>query len=89
MELPIIQLPSYHSCGEKLEEKCVPVDERVLSLNPYPVSYCSGCDVYIFNEFESGNPEKIGEHVAALQIETNLRKNDSPYSMAFLKKLNS
>ena len=80
----IFRLPSYHSCGREFEEKLVPVDERVLSLNPYSVNYCSECDIYVYNRFESIDPVKMGEHITALQIETNLKTNNSPYSMVFL-----
>ncbi|MDD5191622.1 MAG: hypothetical protein PHH54_02130 [Candidatus Nanoarchaeia archaeon] len=82
-------LPSYHKvCSTKLEERTVPVDGRVLSLNPYPVKYCPECKVYIFGNAESKNPERIGKLITLAQEQTNLKTNGSKFRVDYLQKIN-
>jgi hypothetical protein len=82
-----IGLPKYPSCGEETTRKNVPVDERVLACNPYSVSYCPRCEVYVTGRSESRSAEEAGRVMTCAQIEGNLRNNDSPYGMHYLKRL--
>jgi hypothetical protein len=83
-------LPSKHSCGTIYEERAVPVDEKVLSLNPYPVNYCPKCGVHVFGnpeireQLEFDDPVQAGGYVTFLQMRTNLQGDKVPYSI--LKK---
>ena len=81
-------LPQHHRfCGTKLEERTVPVDPRVLTLNPYPIPYCPKCKMYVYGNAESANPEKVGELITRAQEQTNLKSHNSKFNSEYLKKL--
>ena len=81
-------LPSYHFCNTVFEERKISVDERILSLNLYPVDYCPKCNVYRYNQVESMNPQVVGDYIARLQEETNQLMNNSRFNVGFLSNQN-
>lgn len=81
-------IPKKHKCGEILGERKVPVNEKIIGYEKgYPVDYCPACKVYKFNEYESENPEVIGDIVTNLQAQQNLKTNHSIYSISVVNKL--
>jgi len=62
-----------------MERRGVPVNPRVLTLNPYPASYCPSCDVYTFGDFESRSSKDVGDKITILQANTNLSNTGSPF----------
>ena len=79
-------IPEKHSaCKQTFEIKTVQVDPRVLTVNPYPVEYCPRCNVYSMGGFETSNPEKMGNHITAIQVKANLSSHESAYNIPFLR----
>ena len=78
-----------HYCGENLEKRTVPVNEKILGgyRKGYPVNYCSICDVYTWDNRESKNPEIIGDIITQAQAHTNLRENGSIYNQKHRNKI--
>jgi hypothetical protein len=85
--LYFLRPPQKHKCREIFEEKRIPVNEKILSMKDYPVYYCSKCEIYKFNKYESKNPEVIGDFIMELQAQTNLKHNNSIYTKSYLEKI--
>ena len=82
-----IVLPQLHKCGTEFKRRGVPVDSRVLNKSIYDVPYCSKCDVYVFNDVETKNPQHMGDWITALQSETNTKNHGCRFSTSFLETL--
>lgn len=65
------KLPQYHSCSTLLVERKILIDETVMKRNHYLVDYCPKCEIYKFNNFESRDPQVVGDHIVELQRDTN------------------
>lgn len=83
----IFSFPQKHVCGEVFEEKTVPVNEKILLKKDYPVYYCPKCKVYKMNNYESKEPEIIGDIITEAQAQTNLINHKSIYTKSYLEKI--
>jgi len=62
----------------KIRKKRVPVDPKILSLNPYPTLYCPKWNLYIWDPttgpfLETTTPIKMGNHITEIQKRNNER----------------
>ncbi|MCK5624397.1 hypothetical protein KAI04_00980 [Candidatus Pacearchaeota archaeon] len=84
----VFKIPKKHQCGKILEEKTIPINPKILTLNPYPINYCSKCNVYVLNEkYQSKDPEIIGDIITEAQAQQNLKINKSIYHASHLEKI--
>jgi len=86
--MAIFKIPQKHKCGEILEERIVPVNEKIMRWEKgYPISYCSKCKIYKLNEYESKDSEIIGDIITEAQAQTNLKNHKSIYTKSYLEKI--
>ena len=81
------KIPQKHKCGETLEERDIPVNEKILSIKKYPVSYCPKCRIYKLNKYESKNPDVLGDLITEAQTRQNIKTNKSIYTIGHLEKM--
>ncbi len=85
--MSLFKISRRHSCGKKLVEELVPVNEKILSVREYPVDYCENCKIYQIDKYESEDREIIGDLITNAQAKTNLRNHNSIYTINHLEEI--